>query len=78
VFTPGYLNRYGHPRPEIVARYAAARVPMYRTDYEGALTFTFAPGMSLVPRRERDVDRRYWWDEPAASSARALPTRAAR
>src|SRR5262249_50708122 len=41
VFTPGYRNRFGHPRSEIVERYAAAGVPTYRTDYEGALTFEF-------------------------------------
>ena len=62
VFTPGYRNRFGHPRPEIVARYADAAVRTYRTDYEGALTFAFAPGATLVPRSERDVDRRYWRD----------------
>ena len=51
VFTPGYRNRFGHPRPEIVARYAEAGVPTYRTDYEGALTFTFEPGAKLAARR---------------------------
>jgi competence protein ComEC len=78
VFTPGYRNRFGHPRPEIVERYAAARIPTYRTDYEGALTFSVEPGTSFLPRRERETDRRYWWDEPAGSSAPTLPTRAAR
>jgi competence protein ComEC len=64
VFTPGYRNRFAHPRPEIVARYADAGVRTYRTDYEGALTFAFAPGTTLAPRVERDVDRRYWRDTP--------------
>jgi competence protein ComEC len=64
VFTPGYRNRFGHPRPEIIARYADAGVRTYRTDYDGALTFAFAPGATLVPRVERDVDRRYWRDTP--------------
>jgi competence protein ComEC len=64
VFTPGYRNRFGHPRPEIVARYAEAGVPTYRTDYEGALTFAFGPGAKLAARREREVDRRYWRDTP--------------
>ena len=64
VFTPGYRNRFGHPRPEIVARYADAGVRTYRTDYEGALTFAFAPGSTLAPLSERDVDRRYWRDVP--------------
>jgi competence protein ComEC len=64
VFTPGYRNRFGHPRPEIVARYADAGIPTYRTDYEGALTFTFEPGAKPVVRREREVERRYWRDPP--------------
>jgi competence protein ComEC len=63
-FTPGYLNRFNHPRPEIVERYAAAGARNYRTDYDGALTFTFAEGTSHLPRRERVEDARYWRDVP--------------
>jgi competence protein ComEC len=64
VFTPGYRNRFGHPRPEIVARYVDSGTRTYRTDYDGALTFAFAPDTALTPRMERDVDRRYWRDPP--------------
>jgi competence protein ComEC len=63
-FTPGYRNRFGHPRPEIVARYAAAGVRTYRTDYEGALTFTFDDGAARQPRREREHDAHYWRAAP--------------
>jgi competence protein ComEC len=66
VFTPGYRNRFGHPRPEIVARYDNAGIRSFRTDHDGALTFTFAPGVSRAPRIEREHDKRYW---------RAAPTR---
>ena len=64
VFTPGYRNRFGHPRPEIVARYVNADSTRYRTDLDGALTFDFASGASLLPRAERDHDRRYWREVP--------------
>jgi len=64
VFTPGYRNRFGHPRPDIVARYTSARIDTYRTDYDGALTFVFAPGVPIAPRAERNHDRRYWRDAP--------------
>ena len=64
VFTPGYRNRFGHSRNEIVERYAAARVRTYRTDYEGALSFAFEPGATLSPRAERDSNRRYWRAAP--------------
>ena len=43
VYTPGYRNRFGHPRAEVVARYDASGIRTYRTDFDGALTFTFAP-----------------------------------
>jgi competence protein ComEC len=65
VFTPGYRNRFGHPRPEVVARYAAAA--RYRTDLDGALAIEFAPESSLRPTRARDTGRRYWHDPPLAS-----------
>jgi len=64
VFTPGYRNRFGHPRPEIVARYADAGIANYRTDFDGALIFDFAPAASLLPRAQRDHDRRYWREAP--------------
>ena len=71
-FTPGYRNRFGHPRPEIVERYATAGVENFRTDYEGALTFTFAEGQSLSPRRERLDDPRYWRDLPVRAALAPL------
>ncbi|HSS71398.1 MAG TPA: DNA internalization-related competence protein ComEC/Rec2 [Casimicrobiaceae bacterium] len=67
VFTPGYRNRFGHPRPEIVDRYAKARIPTYRTDYDGALSFAFEPGVPLAAIAQRDIDRRYWYDAPVRS-----------
>ncbi|HEX3631682.1 MAG TPA: DNA internalization-related competence protein ComEC/Rec2 [Casimicrobiaceae bacterium] len=70
VYTPGYRNRFGHPRPEVVARYAAAHVRAYRTDYDGALTFVFGRGGTLTPTLERERERRYWRDPPAQA---ALP-----
>ncbi len=64
VFTPGYRNRFGHPRPEVVARYDNAGVRNFRTDFDGALTFTLASGVSRAPRIEREHDRRYWRAAP--------------
>jgi competence protein ComEC len=64
VFACGYRNRFGHPRPDIVARYAAEAVHMVRTDMEGAVTVTFASGTPLQPVSARDLRRRYWMDSP--------------
>ncbi|HEX7271160.1 MAG TPA: DNA internalization-related competence protein ComEC/Rec2 [Casimicrobiaceae bacterium] len=64
VFTPGYRNRFGHPRPEIVERYDSAGIETVRTDYEGALSFTFERGAAMRAAAQRDLDRRYWYDSP--------------
>ena len=63
-FTPGYRNRFRHPRPEIVERYVAAGAKIYRTDYEGALTLDFGEGAAREPRREREHDAHYWREVP--------------
>ena len=78
VYTPGYRNRFGHPRPAVVARYDAAGARSYRTDYDGALTFTFAPGASWTPRAERELDRRYWRDAPVREATRSADAEAGR
>ena len=72
VFAAGYRNRFGHPRPDIVARYAGAGVRGYRTDQEGALTFNFAPDTQRLPRAERAHDRRYWREAPVREAGKAL------
>jgi len=68
VFACGYRNRFGHPRPDIVARYVAEAVHMVRTDMEGAVTLTFASGTPLQPVSARDLRRRYWMDSPERAS----------
>ncbi len=64
VFTPGYRNRFGHPRPDIVERYALFGSALHRTDYDGAVMFRFAPGASRDPHVERLRSRRYWREAP--------------
>ncbi len=64
VFTPGYRNRFQHPRPEIVARYDAAGAKTFRTDYDGALTFDFDRGVERAPQAQRQREVRYWREAP--------------
>jgi competence protein ComEC len=64
VFTPGYRNRFGHPRPDVVARYEATGAQLVRTDLDGALIFDFVPGAALTPQAQRVHDRRYWREVP--------------
>ncbi|MCA9723248.1 MAG: MBL fold metallo-hydrolase, partial [Gemmatimonadetes bacterium] len=45
-------NRYGHPAPETMARLAAARTRVWRTDREGPVTMT-TDGRTFTVRGER-------------------------
>ena len=55
VIQVGYRSRYGHPAPEVVARYAAHGIPVVRTDHCGA--WLWAAGQARCIRALR---RRYW------------------
>jgi competence protein ComEC len=56
VFQVGYRNRFNHPRPDIVDRYAGSR--LWRSDYDGAVRITLADGIDLSAYRREH--RRYW------------------
>jgi competence protein ComEC len=72
VYTPGYRNRFGHPRPEVVARYAAAGARAYRTDYDGAVGFVIGEPGALTTTLERERERRYWREPPLRASVPPL------
>jgi competence protein ComEC len=65
VFTAGYRNRFGHPKPDVVARYVVARAQVVRTDTGGAATIALGPDGVHV-HAERDVRHRYWYDDTGA------------
>jgi len=54
----GYRSRFGHPNPEVLARYRAADVQVLRTDLQGAITLRM--GESLEMQAERQLRGRYW------------------
>ena len=59
----GYRSRFGHPHPEVLARYAAAGLAPLRTDLDGAVTVRLAagaPGLEV----ERARRARYWHVPP--------------
>ena len=68
VFTPGYRNRFGHPRAEVVARYARTDARLFRTDLDGAVILTFAPDVTQEAIVQREIQRRYWYDPPRVSA----------
>jgi competence protein ComEC len=57
----GYRNRFGHPDPEVVARYRAMGVRVFRTDRDGAVTARLGAG-GFALAAERQARRRYYHD----------------
>lgn len=61
IVSAGWRNRFGHPRPEVLQRYAAAGVPVFNTALEGAVQIDFpAAPPAYVATRWRRLQRRYW------------------
>ena len=69
VIQVGYRSRYGHPAPDVVARYAAHGIPVVRSDHCGA--WLWADGQA---RCARTLRRRYWqWQGAAEPLTPAWP-----
>jgi competence protein ComEC len=61
VVSAGWRNRFGHPRPEVLARYAAAGVPVLNTATAGAIPLDFpADGVAYAQPGWRQRLPRYW------------------
>lgn len=59
VFTVGYRNRFGHPHPTVLERYAESDVKTWRTDRDGAVKVCMcAAGVAVSAWR--DEAPRYW------------------
>lgn len=59
VVQAGYRNRFGHPHPDVWARYTRQGIKLVRTDQGGAVAWQISAG---APHLEctRSVHRRYW------------------
>lgn len=66
----GHRNRYGHPTPEVLARYRRAGLPVWRTDRHGALEVAFTASGPQV-RSERQVSPRYWREDGGGAALRS-------
>lgn len=63
IFPVGYRNRFGHPRPDVVARYEQSGAHLQRTDVAGAVSVHLgAKGVRI--EHARVVRRRYWQSMP--------------
>ncbi|MGA7595716.1 MAG: DNA internalization-related competence protein ComEC/Rec2 [Gallionella sp.] len=59
VFTSGYLNRFGHPKQDIVQRYADSGAALLRSDRDGAILVDMNADQLRV-ESYRHTHRRYW------------------
>jgi competence protein ComEC len=55
----GYRSRFGHPHPEVLARYGAAGARVVRTDLDGAIEVRLRSDGAEVGRERRSRGR-YW------------------
>ncbi|MBI1175284.1 MAG: DNA internalization-related competence protein ComEC/Rec2 [Sideroxydans sp.] len=62
VFTSGYRNRFGHPNPEVVARYRQIGSELLRSDDDGAIQVEM-DGSNFRLERFRALHRRYWYPQ---------------
>ncbi|MFZ2542406.1 MAG: DNA internalization-related competence protein ComEC/Rec2 [Gallionella sp.] len=63
VFTVGYRNRYGHPKQEVMQRYADNGAQLLRSDTDGAILVEMnAQGLQI--NSYRNANRRYWTHSP--------------
>ena len=59
VFTVGYRNRFGHPHPQVVARFRELDSNILRSDTGGLIRLTFGEA-GVVASEYRPSHRRYW------------------
>lgn len=63
LFSVGYRNRFGFPRPEVLRRYRRRGVRVLDTARQGAITVVLRPGAPLAPPQgHRAAARRLWRD----------------
>lgn len=63
VFTVGYLNRFKHPKPQVVGRYLENKSTIYRSDHHGAIVLDFKQESDLQVSVWRLEDAKYWHDK---------------
>jgi competence protein ComEC len=62
IFSAGYLNRFHHPNPDIVERYATKHLPTLNTAETGFVHIAFdASGPRIVEQGR--IDRHPYWRE---------------
>ncbi|MBS3803400.1 MAG: DNA internalization-related competence protein ComEC/Rec2 [Oleiphilaceae bacterium] len=62
VYTAGYQHRYGHPHPDVRARFAGAGAAAFNTAYAGALRWRLGGEVPLLSRWRADAP--FWIRRP--------------
>lgn len=70
VASAGAHNRFGHPHPDVMARWQASGASTFGTHQDGALRFVFSENEPRLAWRMR-VDRRRFWHERLNEQASA-------
>jgi competence protein ComEC len=60
IFSTGYLNRWGFPKPSVVERWRAVGARTFDTAKAGAITLSVDPRKALQIDEYRKSHRRYW------------------
>jgi competence protein ComEC len=61
----GYRSRFGHPHPDVVARYTRHGARIVRSDWSGAARWRFGTDGSVVLEQWRLDHARYWLNQPS-------------
>jgi len=64
VFSSGYGNRWGFPRPTVVERWRVAGARTLSTADSGAVIFAVGPRRGVLPPYEHRRDGRRYWTAP--------------
>ena len=67
----GYRNRFGHPDPEVLARYMARGVHIVRSDESGMAQWRFRGDGTVELHRWRASAHRYWHNRPGHGAVAA-------
>jgi competence protein ComEC len=69
IYTMGYRNRFGHPKPQVVERYRSIGAAQFRSDRDGLIQLDFG-GEGIQASQYRPNHHRYWQYvfEPDAAS----------
>lgn len=62
VFSAGFMNRFAHPRTEVLERYHSAGAQTLITSHSGALHFDFKSSLQVTSQRQ--ISPRYWYTTP--------------